>query len=116
MTLDPSARLMLWFNAAWLAFGFACWWWIRSKASTSEKRVTQRRITVLAGVVFGIFTASVLISWHAYSALLIFLPAIALIMFLNVRFTFTCDHCGKFSQAQSWSKAHYCPHCGHKLR
>jgi hypothetical protein len=108
---------MIWFNAAWLALGFACWWWIRRRASTTDSRTTQRRVTILTGIIFAVFTASVLISWHAYFALFIFLPAIALIMFINLRTSFVCDYCGKFSQAQSWSsQTHYCPHCGSKLK
>ncbi len=114
---DPAASLFLPFMLAWVALGVASWLWIRSRPSVEEKRTWMRRLNVVSGVVFGAFLIVVFVLWRAYIGLLIFLPFLALIIYLRDRFTFICDQCGKTSQSMEWfSSTYHCPKCGHKLR
>jgi hypothetical protein len=102
---------------SWIAFGLVSWLWIATRSSAEEKRLWHRRFIIVAGILFGAFISFSLVSWGQSQALLIFLPAIVLIGYLNIRFTFFCDACGKtiFSQAL-FSSGHYCSNCGNKLR
>jgi hypothetical protein len=48
--------------------------------------------------------------------ILIFLPGLALIAYLNIKFTKFCDHCGKFRYNRTfWEKMNFCPVCGDKF-
>jgi FtsH-binding integral membrane protein len=117
MKPDPMAPYFPAFMVTWIALGIGSWVWIRSRPSADEKRFWHRRVTIGAGIVFGIFIAFTLQQWHQPFALLIFLPFLALITFLNLRYTFFCDACGKMSHSQQWfSSTYHCPRCGHKLR
>ena len=117
MKPDPVAPIMPFFMVAWIALGIASWVWIRTRPSADEKRLWHRRIAIASGVLFGLFLTFTILAWRQPFALLIFLPFLVLIIFLNLRFTFFCDACGKMSHSQQWfSFTYHCPKCGHKLR
>jgi len=117
MKPDPMAPYFPVFMVTWVAFGIGSWLWIRTRPSADEKHLWHRRVTIASGFVFGAFITFTLFQWHQPFALLIFLPFLVLITFLNLRFTFFCDACGKMSHSQQWfSSTYHCPKCGHKLR
>jgi hypothetical protein len=108
---------MPFFMVAWVALGIGSWLFIRSRPSVDEKRLWHRRITIGSGVLFGLFLAYTFVAWRQPFVMFIFLPFLGLIIYLNLRFTFFCDACGKTSHSQQWfSSSYHCPSCGHKLR
>ena len=51
-----------------------------------------------------------------WPAALLFLPFIAVIIWLNIRMMRFCDACGKMMiNHQWWSTMNFCPYCGAKL-
>ena len=117
MKPDPMAPYFPVFMVTWIGLGIASWVWIRSRPSVDEKRLWYRRVTIAAGVIFGAFITFTLAQWHQPFALLILLPAIVPITFLNLRITFFCNACGKMTRSHnSFSATYYCPRCGHQLR
>lgn len=58
-------------------------------------------------MIFGSFVTLTILAWRQPFALVIFVPAIVLITFLNLRFTFFCDACGKMSHFQQWFSSTY---------
>jgi hypothetical protein len=68
---------------------------------------------IMAGVIFGI---CLIFAGMPPFALIIFIPAIALITFLNLHFIKFCSSCGKTISTNTWpSKVKYCSNCGAKL-
>src|SRR6516164_672921 len=102
MKPNPLAPYFVVCIIAWVALAIGSWKWISSRPSTEEKRLWFRRSTIISGLFFGTFITFISIQWHHPFALLIFLPAIVLIGFLNLRVTFFCDGCGKMTQSQDW--------------
>ncbi len=65
------------------------------------------------GVIFGL---SIIVTGMDFVGLIVFLPAIALITFMNLRMTKFCDSCGKtIINRALFSKVNYCSNCGAKL-
>lgn len=117
MKWDPATPYFPYFAVAWLLLGGGSWLWMRSRPTVEEKRRWHLRVMVGSNVIFGLFATLVFISWGQFGPMLIVLPFLALITYLNLRFTFFCDSCGKMSRSQEWfSSTYHCPHCGHKLR
>lgn len=117
MKTDSIALYFPYFMIVWAMFGLSTWLWIRSRPTADEKKLWHLRMTVSSGIVFALFVVFVLISWGQYFPLLIVLPFIVLITYLNLRFTFFCGSCGKMSHSQQWfSSTYHCPECGNKLR
>jgi hypothetical protein len=117
MKADPVAPYFPWFLILWFAFGAGSWLWIATRPTAENKRLWHRRICITAGILFGAFITFTLVSWGQLFALLIFLPGIVKITYLNLKFTFFCDSCRKTSFSQAWfSSGYYCPNCGHKIR
>ena len=68
---------------------------------------------IAAGVLFGL---SIIATGMEFIGLMIFIPAIALITFMNLRAIKFCDSCGKTIVSSAWlSKVNFCSNCGAKL-
>ena len=82
------------FFVVWLAAGAASaiFLW---RGSPEAKRTWFPRIQVAAGMAFVLFVYWVT---PGQAVLVILLPAVALITFLNVRFTKFCPNCGAYHQ------------------
>jgi hypothetical protein len=116
MTRDPMAPYFPAFMISWIALGIASWIWIWTRRSAEEKRVWHRRIGIAAGVIFGAFITFTLLAWHQPFGLLIFLPALVLIIWLNLRFTTFCRHCNRMVYNYFWwRRTRFCPYCGTEL-
>ena len=65
------------------------------------------------GILFGL---SIIMTGIGFIGLIVFLPAIALITFMNLRMTKFCDSCGKtIINRAMFSKVNFCSNCGAKL-
>jgi hypothetical protein len=65
------------------------------------------------GVLFGL---SMIVTGMDFIGLIIFIPAIAFITYINLRTIKFCDSCGKTIVNRAWfSKVNYCSNCGAKL-
>jgi len=104
------------FMLSWIALGIGSWIWISTRPSADEKRLWHRRVAIGAAIVFGVFITLLLVQWHQPSALLVFIPALVLIAWLNLRFTDFCDNCNRRVYKQFWwGRIDFCPHCGARL-
>ena len=63
-----------------------------------------------------LFAFSILVTGMPLIGLIVFIPVIALITFINLRTIKFCDSCGKIIINRAWfTKLSFCPHCGEKL-
>jgi hypothetical protein len=82
------------------------------------KKKYFRWYVVLVGFLF-LLLAGVGQPWQVI--LFFMLPSISLIIYLNIKYTTFCDHCGRIiyknlMMSNPWSsKVIYCPKCGAKL-
>jgi uncharacterized protein (DUF983 family) len=110
--MTAEKRFALFF-AVWavLAIGSALFYW---RAPLPSKRLWHPRIVIGSGFVFATFVAMLLPAWPA---LLITLPGVALITYLNIRFTTFCPACGTMQFNRNWfAKMEFCQSCGASLR
>jgi hypothetical protein len=100
---------VVWVSAAIFQFSFF------NKQSAAFKRKYFPRVIIIGGFVFLVFMLA-LFKWH-FQMLVVFLPAIALISYGNLKITRFCDKCGRTVRNADWfSKMDYCPKCGSKLQ
>jgi hypothetical protein len=117
MNDDPAAAYIPFFMVFWVGWNLGVWLWVRSRPTVEQKRLWHRRLTLASGGMFGLFLLLVFIGSGQFLPVLVFVPFLGLITWLNLRFTFYCDGCGKRSFSQQWfSSTYHCSHCGHKLR
>jgi len=101
------------FIFAWIGFGIASWLFILTRSNVASKRRWFFRTCILAGIIFGLFTAFIMTAWRQPLQLLFVLPFIGLIIWLNIKMTRFCDSCGKMTVCQNIFKPFkYCPKCG----
>jgi hypothetical protein len=101
------------FFVCWAVFGIGSWIFIVTRPTAESKRIWHRRTCILAGIIFGLFTALIMTAWRQPLPLLFVLPFIALIMWLNIKMTHFCDSCGKMTVYQNFlNPFKYCPKCG----
>ena len=116
MKTEPSTPNMLWFVIPWVLFGVGSWIFILTRTIVAEKRLWYRRLCIFSGIVFGTFITVMFALWGMFLISLIFLPFIALIMWINIRCRVFCDVCGKMIVKQIWFSSYdFCPKCGSKL-
>jgi hypothetical protein len=97
MNDDPAAAYVPFFLVLWLGWCVGGWLWLLSRPTVEQKRLWHRRLTLGSGALFGLFVVLVSIGWGQPLPVLVFLPFLGLITWLNLRFTFYCDGCGKRS-------------------
>ena len=84
------------------------------RAPVEAKRKWFPRTTIGAGILFVIFTYWIT---RAPQTLVITIPAVALITYLNLKLTKICPHCGATLQNLSWfTRMRYCKKCGAELQ
>ncbi|GEM_PF-579103 len=85
-----------------------------NKQTVAFKRKYFQRGIIIGSIVFIVFLLA-LFQWH-FQMLVVFIPAVGLIAYGNLKITKFCDKCGKQVQNTNWgSKMDYCPKCGAKL-
>lgn len=98
------------FFVCWLLLGIGSAIFLRSATYEIKKR-WYPRFTIAAGVVFLGFIALS----GAGPFLVIAVPAVTLITYLNIRSTRFCPKCGKTLYQQGWSRPNFCSKCGANL-
>jgi hypothetical protein len=87
---------------------------------TALKRKWFPRFIILVGMLFVIFSTSLAVlgseTWVALGILLLTVPAVALISYLNIKMTKFCDQCGATLINSNWfSPMRFCSKCGAAL-
>jgi len=101
------------FIGAWIALCIVGWWVTYLDKNIPRKKRLIPIFIVGSGVIFAIFT--LLITGDLHTMVLV-IPAVALIIFLNLRQIKVCPTCGRTIHSGMWfSKAEYCSKCGGRL-
>lgn len=109
--IEPEAVIPVFF-AVWAALALGGFLFFALNKDVALKRRLFPRLAIAAGVLFGGVIA-LMAPWPAF---LLFVPFIALIVWLNIRMTRFCGACGKILiNHQWWSTMNFCPYCGAKL-
>ena len=119
MKENVTVPLLVFYFCGWVLIGLVSWVLIKSRSTPKEKKVWFDRMSVTMGIfVVGCMCLGAVL-WKQYVIIPFFVGFGALTGYLNVRFTFFCDRCGKKSTSQNWfspKAAFHCPNCGNQLR
>lgn len=97
----------------WVVLGVAGTLLLFLSRDASLKRRLFRPYVFLVGVLFLVFLLG---SWIPSLAYLIIVPAVALIIGLNIYLTQFCDTCGRTIVSNNmFSRASFCPKCGARM-
>jgi len=117
MKTDPAAPYFPFYMIGLVSIGLASWLWIKTRSKPANKKKWFDVSAIVTGIYVGVFMSFILGLWDQFYLIPFPLLACVFIIYLNMRFTFFCDSCGKRSFSQSWlSRVFHCPHCGHKLK
>lgn len=101
------------FVLVWAALAVGGFMFFSFNKDVARKRLYFPRYVIGSGVLFGLVIALM----APRPAVLLFVPFIGLITWLNLRTTRFCGGCGRTLINQAWwSKMKFCPYCGEKLR
>ena len=108
------------FLGTWVVLGVGSFVVFVLGKDAAFKRRWFPRIVILVGVLFVLFSSAIMVSDGQISQLpamlILILPMICLISYLNMRFTKFCGNCGKTLYSQNWfAPLIYCSACGAKI-
>jgi hypothetical protein len=108
------------FFGTWIVLGVGGFFLFYLGRDVAFKRKWFPRFITFVGVLFVFFSTTLMVlssrSLGALSILVIVVPAVFLISFLNIKFTKFCDKCGATVYDQSWfAPMKYCSKCGAEL-
>ena len=108
------------FVGTWIVLGVAGFFFFYVGRNVAFKRKWFPRFIVLAGVLFVLFSTTLMVlssrSLGTLGILVLVIPATALISYLNIKFTKFCDKCGVTIYAQNWFvPMRLCSKCGAEL-
>lgn len=102
------------FFGTWIILGILSFYLFFIKNDYQFKIKYYRFFVVLAGMIFIGFVAAMGAPKRIY---IILIPAVALTMFLNIKFTRFCKTCGKTIINQiPFTSISFCPKCGSRLQ
>jgi len=102
------------FFGIWVVFGILSYYFFVFRNDYLFKIKYFKYNVVLLGI---LFMAWIIASGPPPQVYFIFIPAAALITFLNIKFTRFCQNCGKtIIHNVLFSKIDFCPKCGSKLQ
>lgn len=108
---SPSAFIFI-----WILLGIGSFLFFHFHRNTALKRRVFPVFVIATAVVFGGFIYFAM-GRQQPQVLLVAVPALVLISFLNIRQIRFCDSCGKTLYRQPvFSRPQFCPHCGGKLQ
>jgi hypothetical protein len=107
------------FLATWVILAIAGFLASKRMNAVAKRRWWPRWI-VLVGVLFVFFSTTLTVlqsrSWSSLGILLIVVPAVILICYLNIKFIKFCDKCSATLYNQNWfTPMRFCSNCGAKL-
>lgn len=101
------------FMAVWIGLGVVSWIFFSRSRDAALKRRVLRWGHIAASILFTGFV--VLITGESWF-LLVLVPAVALITFLNIRLTKFCGSCGATLYNANWFvRLRFCQRCGKPL-
>jgi hypothetical protein len=104
------------FMVSWVLLGLGSFLFFHFNRNAALKR----RVWPVFGIATGLIFASVVyfsVGRQQPKVLLLMVPALILISFLNLRTTRFCDACGRTLYRQPlFSRTQFCPHCGAELK
>jgi hypothetical protein len=108
------------FVGTWIALGVCGFVAFYLPRDASFKRKWFPRFIILVGVLFVLFSTTLVVlesrSLSELGVLVILVPAVAVISFLNMRFTRFCSKCGATTYDVNWfSPTRFCSKCGAEL-
>jgi hypothetical protein len=108
----PEGFIVLW--VVWAALSAGTWlFYMRNRDAALKRRVLRVQMPLVAIAFLAIV---VVMLWPHLEVLVIMVPAVALITWLNLRNTKFCDACGATLINQNWlSGPRHCSRCGAPL-
>jgi hypothetical protein len=105
------------FFGTWIVLGVTGFFLFYVGRNVAFKRKWFPRFIILVGVLFVVFTTTIMVSSSrslgALGILVILIPATAFISYLNIKFTKFCDKCGVTIHSQNWfAPIRFCSKCG----
>lgn len=111
--MKPHPQITGLFLGVWIALCIVGWWVTYLDKNIARKKRLLPVFIVGTGVTFAIFAP--LITGDVRTIVLV-VPAVLLIIFLNLRQIKVCPTCGRtIDSGMSFGKAVYCPKCGGRL-
>lgn len=102
------------FFGTWIVLGALSSYLFFIRNDYKFKVTYYKYFVILVAFLFIGFVVAVGVSPQAY---VILVPGVALVTFLNIKFTQFCKTCGKtiINRGLSFSRIEFCPRCGNKL-
>jgi membrane protease YdiL (CAAX protease family) len=107
------------FVATWIVLAIVGFLGSR-RMSAAAKRWWMPRWMILIALLFVFFATSLTVlssrSWSSLGILIVLLPVVILISYLNIKFTKFCDKCGSTLYNYNWFQPmRFCSKCGAEL-
>jgi hypothetical protein len=108
------------FVATWVVLGITGFIFFFLNRDAALKRKWFPRYITLAGVLFVLYVTAMTVagspSFPSLGVLVLVVPMVVLISYLNLKFTKFCNQCGATIIEQNWfSPTRFCSKCGNKL-
>jgi hypothetical protein len=108
------------FVGTWIVLGIIGFVVFFLGKDTALKRKWFPRFTVLVGMLFVFFSTTIAVlgseTWLSLGIMVITVPAVSLISYLNIKMTKFCDRCGATLINSNWfSPMRFCSKCGAAL-
>jgi hypothetical protein len=105
------------FVGTWIVLGISGFFLFYLRRDVAFMRKWFPRFTILVGFLFVVFSATLSVlssrSLGTLGVLVVVVPAVCLISWLNIKFTKFCDKCGSTVYYQNWfSPTKFCSKCG----
>jgi hypothetical protein len=111
--MRPHPEIGVLFIGTWVVLGILSLWFLYFDRNVARKKRLLPVFIVGSGALFVIF---VFLLSGDLRTLVLAVPAVVLICFLNLRMMKVCSACGRTVQSGVWfTKAEYCSKCGAKL-
>jgi hypothetical protein len=113
--VNQNALVAVWpaIVVLWSAAGIASWWFLATCKNAALKRRVFVAIVVAAGFAF---TTIVFIGTGGDPrAMLLSVPVVLIISYLNIRLTGFCGACGATLHDSSFHRPRFCSRCGSAL-
>ena len=108
------------FVGTWIVLGITGFIVFYLQRDVAFKRKWFPRYVILAGVLFVFFSTTLMVlqsrSFSALGVLIVVVPMVVIITYLNIKFTRFCDKCGATVFDSNWfSPMKFCSKCGAEL-
>ena len=111
--MKAHPEITWWFLGIWIALAIVGLWVTYVDKNIARKKRLLPIFIISSGIIFAVFTLLVVGDLRAMALVV---PAVALIIFLNLRQLRVCETCGRTIQSGMWfARARYCPRCGGRM-